>query len=226
MAFLVVALVIGTSRHAAPRVHESAHLAGTMQLTSVIHANQRRRTISLELRRHFSIFRHSPFAAKSSAAQTTPPLPGMIASGLTSSEGPNAAFGLDPSSAAYVSVTPNFPAWVVPGSAGVCVVADASVKPGPAFNHVTCTSASAVIARPMLGFVTNDDGTQTLYGLVSDNVTAVSLTETNGVNLPVAIVSNMFAATFAAHSAASVTIQDANDGSSTTVLPSGSRPTS
>jgi hypothetical protein len=80
--------------------------------------------------------------------------------------------------------------WVVPGSSGVCIVAQETA--GEAVG--TCQSATVAVASGVDGLLQNPDGSETLFGLVPNGNAAVTVATGSGQRTP-SVSQNVFAAT-------------------------------
>jgi hypothetical protein len=199
----VAALLVAASGGAfAAGVVASSRTSQT--LSDLQRAVQRLRTpvpsgVAPYLLQHFSVFRR--------VQESHPPLPARVAA-VYSGAGPQAGYGLDLARTQYVAVTPTFHVWLVPGSAGVCMVYPDRIFPppgspprGPALGG-TCSGIGQLGAGlsvsetlPPTGEVYIPRGEQvpheTWIQLVPDGNSTVTFTERDGRVLTTPVVGNV-----------------------------------
>jgi hypothetical protein len=102
--------------------------------------------------------------------------------------------GLDFADAQNVVVDATFDAWVVPGSALICIY---HVMP-EGLNGVTCNTPANAAAGRFTSINIAPGGQQTVFGLVPDGAAAPTVTLADGTVQPAALTDNVFAYTAAA----------------------------
>jgi hypothetical protein len=140
-----------------------------------------------QLGRAFRIFGVSHHAH--SAAASAQPLPANVAEAM-SHESPisSAEVGLDPGGARFVGGT--YPAWVVPGTNGVCIVSSGVVGPGVADS--VCGTTAVADAGRLAKVSATPAGVPVVVGLAPNGNTAVTVDETTGSRREVPVVNNAY----------------------------------
>ncbi len=157
--------------------------------------------VSPALLRHFALLRRTGIhqgrsvqgRATSVAPASMPPAVQNMLDNMTSN---NQELLLNVAETQQVSVGPSATAWVVPGSAGACIMTTTTVAPQLASHGAhalvaTCNSTSRILAHGLLAQVDQPDGTTKLYGLVPDGNATVTVTDPAGATATAPTVSNV-----------------------------------
>lgn len=142
--------------------------------------------VSAALRRSFSIFRHAGAGeagrrARARAAVTS--LPANTGNGLL------ASYGVTPAAASYVAVGPQG-GWVLPGSAGACLLMPDPSSRG-AFG-VACGDVAEVLSGRLVVRQVAPSGRETVYGLAPDGNTTVRASLAGGGSTTLPVVENVY----------------------------------
>jgi len=165
------------------------------------------RNIAAGLIRNFQVFRRSQ--ARESAVD---------ASAFSINTEPLlASLGLDPGAAAAVPTSVGT-ITVVPGAAGVCLLMpDPTSAPAMGLN---CATTATAESGQFAGVSVAPSGQETIYGLVPDPNTAVTVQPSSGPRLTAQVTDGVFAITVP-HGSAQVLSRAAGGQSTTTQLPLG-----
>jgi hypothetical protein len=149
---------------------------------STKHHSLRYHAASARLTRAFSVLDARSIEARS-AAVTAEPLPDAVANVM-----PQRVAGIEPAAAAYAGGT--YPAWVVPGTSKVCLVAGST---GPTSVPGSTCAELAWAEQHGLAIVTEDSmGTPVVFGLAPNGNTSVEVTETDGSTRSVPVANNVY----------------------------------
>ncbi len=142
-------------------------------------------------------------------------LPTAAAAGTQATGGMFNQYGLNPALARYVGSANGTAMWLVPGSAGSCLIL--------ATGGGSC-GATDLIAQQgiVVGLVPTSGAPASVLGVVPDKA-HVTATDSAGAQQSVGLSGNAFGVTAAAHTA-SFTIDESNGGKTTQTLPSSGPP--
>jgi hypothetical protein len=102
--------------------------------------------------------------------------------------------GLEPPAAQYVVVNAGYAAWVIPGTAGLCVVTAEPLpgKLGSAY-HISCATLAQAAAGDLTSFTVDDVGDVTsVHGVAPNNDNHVTLDYADGHTISVPVVDNLY----------------------------------
>jgi hypothetical protein len=169
-------------------------------------------SISVSLRRHFSVLH----AVRAATADQSGALPAGVTQELTEAGSMSAQYRLEPAQAQHVTLGDGSGAWVIPGSAGVCLVVQ---TPPATESGVVCGSvASANAGTVMLVRSDPSTGAKTVSGLAPNGSTAVTLTGDDGSTTQVPVTDNVYETSITAKPK-SITVRDAQGKPTITSLP-------
>ena len=132
---------------------------------------------------HFAVFR-------SSNATSGLALPAGPSSALSGPSPFAASVGPDVAAATYVSVSPALELWVVPGSAGACLVGRVNRTPP---NLLVCASAGQVLAGRLRAILLGPNSTpNAAFGLVPNATVSVTAVAADGSQTSVPVVDNAY----------------------------------
>jgi len=167
-------------------------------------------SVSSELQQNFAVVRNAP-------AGDALPLPTNVASQLGDPTDATASeFGLDTAAARYVAVSSTFAVWVVPGTKGICIIKAHSASPAGA--SIVCDSVASADAGTMRGMVIPPAGSGTVFGILPDTNTTVTVTARDGTSQQIPVVDNIYAVP--AGDAQALLVRNAAGGELSLALPS------
>jgi hypothetical protein len=132
---------------------------------------------------HFAVFR-------SSNGTSGPALPAGPTSALSGTSRFAVSVGPDIAAATYVSVSPALDLWVVPGSAGACLVGRVNRTPP---NLLVCASSGQVLAGRLRATLLGPNSTpNAAFGLVPNSTASVTAVAADGSQASVPVIDNAY----------------------------------
>lgn len=140
---------------------------------------------------HFALLRHwhvRNFSARATA-DAYPAAMKLLNNMADPNDPDNQREGLDVAATQQVS-TPNGPVWVVPGSAGVCVITSLVAHTAGAGCELNSTLARSGQQSVLVTSTDVQTGVETLYGIVPNGVSALQLASTTAPSSSAPVVDN------------------------------------
>jgi hypothetical protein len=140
----------------------------------------------------------SDFAVFGRSTNGQPPLPGIVLGrwDRVSSVGINSSYGLDPTRAQYVPIAGGRDVWLVPGTAGACMVV---ARYAPDLNRslysTICDSDAGLASGKFWTLEMGPGQSQTIIGFVPNTNKAVTLTTGSGATVQAPVTNNLYTAT-------------------------------
>lgn len=142
------------------------------------------RQLDRALHSHFAVFRRFEHRAADSASASTAPQianPDVVA-----------RFGLDPSAIQRVD-TSSGPVWIVPGTAGACVLAgqtSTTAEPVAGANFTGCSATASILANGLI-VEAGDRSRNFVFGLAPNGDSSVTVTTPAGLRQQLPVVGNV-----------------------------------